>query len=131
MPPLPPRLRRALIRRVQRALLSQAGTVAPLRADADALSLRIDELEAGVTELQAPLERAATRATFSPGTTVARALALHPEACTVLAGFQLDRCDSCPVRHDETLEEVARGHAIPLESLLSQLRVLQSPLSER
>ena len=115
------------VRRVQQQLLSQVGTIADITADARALEQRIDELEAVTVGLEQQIEEAVEGVRFTPRTTVARALALHSGTRGVLAEYQLDKCDSCPVRHDETLEEVATGHAIPLESLLSRLQALLRP----
>ena len=119
-------LRQRISRHVQRQLLSRVGSLAAMGGRLAPLEQRIQALEDGARALESQLAQATERVRFTSRTTIARALALHPGARDVLAQHQLPHCDSCPVRHDETLEEAAAGHAIPLESLLSRLRALRS-----
>ncbi len=121
---LPPRLDAWLRRTVEQQLLSSAASMGGTRSELERATARMAALDEAYAPLEDALAQSMARVRFTPRTTVARALALHPGAVDVLAAHQLDRCSDCPVRHDETLDEVARGHDIPLEQLLSSLDAL-------
>lgn len=127
---LHPRLQRKLEQWVGTQLLGEAASLGSARQDLADLRERLDALEARMPALRSGLDQALTGLRFAPGTTVAQALDLHPGVAAVLAQHGLDRCDDCPVRHDETLEEVAGGHDIALEQLLSSLTTLLDAPSE-
>ena len=61
---------------------------------------------------------------FAAQTVVAEALALHPKVRWVFAAYQLGGCNGCQRSAGETLEEVAHGYGIELESLLADLNSL-------
>ena len=61
---------------------------------------------------------------FQPQTVVAEALTLHPKARWVFAAYHLSGCNHCDRSSQETLEELADGYKIPLESLLADLNAL-------
>lgn len=61
---------------------------------------------------------------FTPGTIVAEALAKHPDVRWVFAAYHLGGCNGCGRSVEETLEEVAKGYRIPLDSLLRDLNAL-------
>ncbi len=119
--PLHPRMQRKLEQWVTTQLLGDAASLRPIRAPLTALDGRIRALEARTIALREGLDQALEGVRFTPLTTVGQALDRHPRVAAVLADHGLDRCGHCPVRHDETLEEVARGHEIALEQLLSSL----------
>ncbi len=121
---LPQRVLDRLRCAVEQQVLGQAGSLAAFRGSIPAVQTRLEGLEARWPALREGLDQALALARFTPRTTVERALSLHPAVAAVLAEHQLDRCERCPVRHDETLEEVARGHDIPLAQLLSRLDAL-------
>jgi len=120
----PPRLQRWLARTVEQQVLSSVANLGDTRADMATADALITQLEARWTPLRQALDAALAPVRFTPRTTVAQALALHPGVVDLLAEYQLDRCERCPVRHDESLEELARGHDIPLDQLLSRLDAL-------
>jgi hypothetical protein len=124
---LPPRVERRVRRVVEEILLSEAASLGRSRAALDELGRQIGQLEARSNDLRAALDQGLSLVRFTAGTTVGRALGLHPGVAALLAEHGLDRCDGCPVRHDETLAELARGHDIPLEQLLSTLDALPAP----
>jgi hypothetical protein len=121
---LPARVERRVARFVEQLLLGEAASLKALRPLLAAVEERIGAAEAHQRALQGELDEAMALARFGPATTVGRALALHPGAAAVLAARGLDRCEGCPVRHDERLDELARGHDIPLEQLLPELNAL-------
>ena len=61
---------------------------------------------------------------FEPQMTVDQALALHPKARWVFAAYQLSGCNGCSRSADETLQQVAEGYRLELDSLLSDLNSL-------
>lgn len=63
---------------------------------------------------------------FTPQTVVAEALAMHPRTRWVFAAYHLGGCNGCERSASETLEEVAEGYRVPLESLLRDLNALVS-----
>jgi hypothetical protein len=109
---------------VEQMVLSEAASLGGARASLEALSRRLEQLEAREVGLRTELDQGLALVRFTPATTVGRALALHPGVAALLAERGLDRCEGCPVRHDETLAELARGHDIPLVQLLSTLEAL-------
>ncbi len=113
------RLQRWLSRTVEAQVLSSAASMGGARAGLADAEASIAGLEERWPPLRQALDEALAPVRFTPRTTVAQALALHPGVVRVLADHQLDRCERCPVRHDESLEELARGHDIPLDRLLS------------
>ena len=117
----PPRLQRWIARTVEQQVLSSVASLSVARADIAAADTLIGQLETRWTALRQALDAALAPVRFTPRTTVAQALALHPGVVDLLATYQLDRCERCPVRHDESLEELARGHDISLDQLLSRL----------
>jgi hypothetical protein len=128
---LPPRLQRKLEQWVGTQLLGESASLGPARQAIEALGPRLDALEARLPALRQGLDQALTGLRFAPGTTVGQALDLHPGVDAVLAQHGPDRCGHCPVRHDETLEEVAAGHDIALGQLLSSLTALLDTPAER
>ncbi len=124
------RLGRFLARAVEQQLLSQQAALGDTRGRLDGLATRLDTLEGRWSPLREQLDAALAGVTFTPRTTVGRALSLHPGVTALLAEHGLDRCEGCPVRHDESLEELATGHDIPLEQLLSRLDALLAQPAE-
>ncbi len=124
------RARRRVRAVVEQELLGRAATLAGLRETLQAARERLEGLEARWQPLHEGLESTSALVRFTPRTTVARALALHPGVAAVLTEHRLDRCERCPVRHDETLAELGRGHDIPLEQLLSHLDALLTAPAE-
>ena len=61
---------------------------------------------------------------FVPQMTVEQALALHPSAKWVFAAYHVGGCNSCVRAEGETLEELAAGYKLPLESFLRDLNSL-------
>ncbi|HEX8619782.1 MAG TPA: disulfide oxidoreductase [Thermoanaerobaculia bacterium] len=61
---------------------------------------------------------------FQPDTAVADALAMHPKARWVFAAYHLSGCNGCERSPTETLQEVADGYRISLDSLLRDLNAL-------
>lgn len=127
---LPQRLSSRVRRATEQMLLSQTASLGSASTSRVRLEATLDQAEARWLPLRDLLDQALALVRFTPRTTVGRALTLHPGVATVLAEHQLDRCEGCPVRHDESLEEVARGHDIPLDQLLSRLDALLAPETE-
>ena len=127
---LPARIERKLAELVEVQLLAHTARLGPTRRGVDELTATMSAIEGRLPTLRASLDAALARMRFGPNTTVGQALDLHSGVNAVLASFQLDRCERCPVRHDETLEELARGHEIPLEQLLSRLEGLLEDSAE-
>jgi hybrid cluster-associated redox disulfide protein len=117
-------LRRRVRRLVELQLLGEAATLAGLGEPLRDLERRMEKLEARLDGLHRALAQARAMGRLTPDTTVGRALRIHPGVAAVLAEHGLDRCEGCPVRHDETLAELARGHDLPLGQLLSRLEGL-------
>jgi len=124
---LPERLHRRLAREVEFYLLTQAGSLTTARAHGAALERGLVAAEAALGDLGTALAAAWTHARVGPTTTVGRALVRDPGAADILARHGLATCGDCPVRHDETLEELARGHQIPLDPLLLALNGARFP----
>lgn len=61
---------------------------------------------------------------FQPETVVADALAAHPKVRWVFAAWHLGGCSSCERAPDETLQQLAEGYGIPLDSFLRDLNSL-------
>ena len=61
---------------------------------------------------------------FRPDTIVADALARHAKVRWVFAAYHIGGCNGCERATGETLEEVATGYGIPLDSLLRDLNSL-------
>lgn len=64
---------------------------------------------------------------FRPETIVAEALAMHPKTRWVFAAYHLGGCNHCDRAPTETLEQLAEGYRISLESLLRDLNALLPP----
>ncbi len=122
------RLRARLARMAEQILLDRGASLGSVPPQAEALKARFEGLGDKAQALQAALQSARPLYALTPDTTVAIAWRLHPAVSRVFAGHHLARCTSCPVRHDETLAEVARGHGIDLDGLLAELQAaLQQP----
>jgi len=63
-------------------------------------------------------------ATFTAEMTVSEALALHPRAKDVFAGFHLGGCAHCQIADYETIAQICEGYGVPVETLLGTLNSL-------
>lgn len=57
---------------------------------------------------------------------VSDAMALHPRAKEVFAGFHLGGCSSCSISYNETIEQVCMGYGVEVEMLLEALESLMT-----
>jgi hybrid cluster-associated redox disulfide protein len=69
-------------------------------------------------------------ATFTPEMTVADAMAAHPRAREVFAGFHLGGCAHCHISEFETIEQVCNGYGVPVDMLIDMLESLPEDKSE-
>ncbi len=120
------RLRRSLAARVQALLLPSGQSLGPTRRAAAALTPRLDALQARLRTQESVQRAALASRRFRLDMSIDDALRLHSGARDVLAQHHLSACHSCPVRHDETLEELAAGHQISADGLLRALNDLLS-----
>lgn len=63
-------------------------------------------------------------ANFHKDMMVADAMAIHPRAQEVFAGFHLGGCSSCQISHEETIEQVCFAYGVEVELLLESLEGL-------
>ena len=61
---------------------------------------------------------------FTKEMSVAEALALHPDARAVFAGFHLGGCAHCQIAEFETIEQICEGYGVPVDMLLGTLNSL-------
>jgi hybrid cluster-associated redox disulfide protein len=61
---------------------------------------------------------------FTKEMTVSEALALHPDARAVFAGFHLGGCAHCQIAEFETIEQICDGYGVPVDMLLGTLNSL-------
>jgi hybrid cluster-associated redox disulfide protein len=121
---LPDRLHRRLSRQVELALLTRAASLSSARARFAALSAAIAAAETNLATLRDQLAAAHAHHGFTADTPVGRALTRHPAAAAILTRHGLATCQDCPVRHTETLAELARGHDLDLAAILAELNAL-------
>ena len=69
-------------------------------------------------------QAAAGEQKFIGGMTIGTAMALHPRAKEVFAGFHLGGCSHCGIAEFETIEQVCEGYGVPVEQLLGVLNGL-------
>jgi hybrid cluster-associated redox disulfide protein len=62
---------------------------------------------------------------FTKDMTVAEALALHPRAREVFAGYHLGGCSHCSISEYETVAQICEGYGVPVESILESLNGLK------
>lgn len=55
---------------------------------------------------------------------VSEALALHPRAREVMAGFHLGGCAHCQIAEYETISQICDGYGVPVDMLLGTLNSL-------
>lgn len=115
-------LRRHLRAAVDAALADHAAASAGLREALPELGAELGHLSQRVSGLRSHLER--RRAPFTAEMTVHEAWARHRRVRLVFTRYHLPACDGCAVGLDETLEEAAMGHGIPLDDLLAELNAL-------
>ena len=56
--------------------------------------------------------------------TVAEAMASHPRAREVFAGYHLGGCAHCAISEFETVGQICEGYGVPIETLLGTLNSL-------
>ncbi len=56
--------------------------------------------------------------------TVAEAIASHPRAREVFAGYHLGGCSHCSISDFETVAQVCEGYGVPVEALLDSINSL-------
>lgn len=61
---------------------------------------------------------------FTKEMLVSEALALHPRAREVFAGFHLGGCAHCQIAEYETLQQICEGYGVPVDILLETLNSL-------
>ena len=61
---------------------------------------------------------------FNEDMTVAQAMAVHPRAREVFAGFHLGGCAHCSISEFETVKQVCEGYGVPVDMLLDTLENL-------
>ena len=61
---------------------------------------------------------------FIPEMTIGSAMALHPRAREVFAGFHLGGCSHCGIAEFETIQQVCEGYGVPVDPLLDVLNGL-------
>lgn len=84
-----------------------------------------DELGETAAQLRLELESAGkSTLVFTPKMTVQEALATHPQAAQIMAGFHLGGCNSCAVDPEETLAQICRENDRDLTALLRNLNML-------
>ena len=62
---------------------------------------------------------------ITPDMTIEKALATHPRAREVFAGYHLGGCAHCSINEFETIEQVCGGYGVPVEAIISALEGLQ------
>ena len=70
---------------------------------------------------------------FNEDMTVAQAMAVHPRAREVFAGFHLGGCAHCSISEFETVKQVCEGYGVPVDMLLDTLENLvdEYPVEEK
>jgi len=70
---------------------------------------------------------------FNEDMTVAQAMAVHPRAREVFAGFHLGGCSHCSISEFETVKQVCDGYGVPTDMLLDTLENLvdKFPVEEK
>ncbi|MGE4158916.1 MAG: disulfide oxidoreductase [Planctomycetota bacterium] len=63
---------------------------------------------------------------FRPDMLVSDAMAIHPRAKEVFAGFHLGGCSSCSISYNESIEQVCMGYGVEVEMLLDALESLMT-----
>ena len=58
---------------------------------------------------------------FNENMTVAEAMAIHPKAREVFAGYHLGGCAHCAISEFETIKQVCEGYGVPVGVLLGTL----------
>jgi hybrid cluster-associated redox disulfide protein len=61
---------------------------------------------------------------FTKDMFVSEALALHPRAREVFAGFHLGGCSHCQIAEYETIQQICEGYGVPVDMLLGTLNSL-------
>lgn len=69
-------------------------------------------------------EQTAEKQAFTPDMTIGAAMALHPRAREVFAGFHLGGCSHCGIAEFETIQQVCEGYGVPVDQLLDVLNGL-------
>jgi hybrid cluster-associated redox disulfide protein len=69
-------------------------------------------------------EQGQAQGKFAPDMTIGAAMALHPRAKEVFAGFHLGGCSHCGIAEFETIGQVCEGYGVPVEQLLGVLNGL-------
>ncbi len=69
-----------------------------------------------------------TLKTFTQDMTVQEAMANHPKAREVFAGFHLGGCSHCGISEYETVYEVCQGYGVPVDMLLNVLNSLNNEI---
>ena len=118
---LGPRVRTRLARRAAECA-EHRDRVAGLRDDAAALAARVTAVEATLQRLRADQELWSQP--FHGEMTIDQAWRRHPGAPGIFARFHLPSCDTCAVRHDETLAEAVTAYDLDGEALLQALNSL-------
>ena len=65
-----------------------------------------------------------TKKAFTADMTIGDAMALHPRASEVFAGFHLGGCSHCAISEFETVGQVTEGYGVPVDQLLDVLNGL-------
>jgi hybrid cluster-associated redox disulfide protein len=70
---------------------------------------------------------------FNRDMTIGDAMAKHPRAKEVFAGFHLGGCAHCGIADFETIGQVCEGYGVPVDELLNTLEtlVLDHPVEEK
>jgi len=61
---------------------------------------------------------------FNAEMTVAEAMAQHPRAREVFAGYHLGGCAHCSISEYETIQQICDGYGVPVETLIETLNSL-------
>ena len=61
---------------------------------------------------------------YTADMTISDAMAIHPRAREVFAGFHLGGCSHCSIAEFETIGQVCEGYGVPVDQLLEMLEGL-------
>lgn len=91
-------------------------------ASGNILERKIEDL--GIVIRKRPAATSQARQQFHMDMTVAEALALHPQAGTVMAQFHLGGCSSCSISDSHVLGPAAESYGVDITRLLAALNNL-------
>lgn len=91
-------------------------------ASGNILERKIEDL--GIVIRKRPAATGQAQQRFHMDMTVAEALALHPQAATVMAQFHLGGCSSCSISESHILGPAAESYGVDITRLLTALNNL-------